>query len=567
MSPQIDDGNRPIRPRSNTTFAFNWRRGRTETAVPQQAETVAPLSLEALIQALTPPAVPSINHARALANSLSSHAPTPRLATLSPILAALCVADSPISLQAAGYDILAAYWENSGSVTLTTADRLACFSFFLDLSIPWSSELWEPRLKALVALIRSGAETVGLESSLIKVLRAWIEGAFLGLAIDDGSVEERSERQRSVEAMLGLLLSLLEKPEFVSRITEADTSGVLQLFGSLIETALFSSTDNNISLASPPSEVSVTSPSSGRIPLKHHRHHSSLSIPQTAVQKTANDYVVDAYLRYLDIRLKAIAPVHLNTILPHLFRALAYYASPLPRLSLTPDVPYQHAIESNIMEKLDALVTGPYSASCTVILKRYLYPERNDLLGSMRTALGALRTLRGSIRRVLVTRLARSYISRQSSVSYTPSGAPGSFNMPEDLVERAWAKETDLSTWDLNRFRTVLCQSIKSWVEIRATESSSGQTSPHVAEVILNEIAGMLKDITVAFEETGDELDYEDIEAVGEILRELTSYIRLQRYVRYPSLPNRGLPLLSRSDTRMVAQHVSPYLQERYPPT
>lgn len=533
MSPQVEDGNRPTRQRSNTTFAaFNWRRGKTDAAVPQQTEAVAPPSLESLIEALTPPAVPSIITARALAGSLSTQSLPPKLAVLNPILAALCAADSPAALQVAGFDILAAYLDNSNSAPLTSADRQACFSLFLDPSIPWSAELWEPRFKALVALIHFGAGSVGIESSLIKVLWTWIGGAFSGILVNDGPmVEEHNERRRCVETLISLLFSLLERPEFVSRITEADTGDVLQQFGGLIERALFSLPDNNVPLASPSPEVLVSSASgsSSRTPQKHHRHHSSLSILQAPVQKTDNDFIVEAYLRYLDIRLKAIAPVHLNTILPHLFRALAYYVTPLPRLSLTPDAPHQHVVESHIMEQLDALVTGPYSSSCTVILKYHLFPDESDLLGSMRTSLGAVRTLRASIRRVLVTRLARSYISRTSSVTCAPSGAPGAFDIPPDLLERAWAKEADLSTWDLNRFRGVLCRSIKSWVESQTKDSSSISSSAQV-EVILNEIAGMLKDITQAFDETGDELDYEEVEAVGNVLRELTSYIRLQRY-------------------------------------
>ena len=84
-----------------------------------------------------------------------------------------------MSLQAAGFDILAAYWENSGSVTLTTADRLTCLSLFMDLSVPWTPDLWEPRFKALLALIHSGTETVGIEQSLLKILRAWTEGIWI----------------------------------------------------------------------------------------------------------------------------------------------------------------------------------------------------------------------------------------------------------------------------------------------------------------------------------------------------------------------------------------------------
>lgn len=430
-------------------------------------------------------------------------------------------------MQAAGYDILAAYWENTGSAALTTADRLTCFSLFLDLSIPWTMELWEPRFKALVAIIHSGTETVGIEPSLLKVLRAWIEGAFLGLTQEGVTGEERGERHRSVDIMIGLLGSLVERAEFVSRLAESDTKSILDLFGNMIDWSLAASWDNVMIPSSPSPDAIVSSPTSmTRIPLKHHRQQSSLSIPQSAPPThSAADIAVDAYLNYLSIRLKAIAPIHLKTILPHLFRALSHYASPLPRLSLTSGSDHQNEIEKRIVDVLDSLVTGPFSASCTVILKYHLYPEESDIPVSTSTSLGALRTLRTSIRRVLMSRLARAYISRTSSVNYTPSGAPGPLEIDRELLDRAWAKE-DITTWDLNRFRSVLCNAIQEWLTM-AQKVEANQRYP--CEQILSEIAGILKDIIQAFDEIGDELDYEEVESVGEVLSALAGYVKGQR--------------------------------------
>jgi tuberous sclerosis 2 len=549
MPSQVDDANRPTRQRSNTTFTpFNWRRTRTDTAIAPPTEPAVPLSLEALIEALTPPAVPSIHHARALASVLMNVSPTPRLTVLNPIIASLCAADSPVSLQAAGFDILAAYWENSGSVTLTTADRLTCLALFMDFSIPWTPELWEPRFKALLALIHSGTETNGIEQSLLKIMRTWIDGAFVGLTSDSTSPEERSERHRSVDALIGLLTALVGRPEFASRLSESDTNSVLQLFGSMIDRSLAASWDNMVLPNSLLSDINLISPTSNsRVPPKHHRHQSSVSVPQTANTHSAADIAVEAYLNYLAVRLKAIASTHLKTILPHLFRALSHYASPLPRLSLTTGTEHQNDIEKRIIDVLDSLVTGPFSSSCTMILKYHLYPdtdEQIDVATSARTSLGALRTLRTSIRRLLMARLARAYISRTSSVSYTPSGAPGSLEIDRELMDRAWAKE-DITTWDLNRFRLVLCDSIQNWLDV-AGSIETALRQP--CELILSEVAGILKDTTQAFDEIGDELDYEEVEAVGEVLHSLTTYLNSQRYA--PIFSSRICSLNLRIQTR-----------------
>src|SRR5438270_13284232 len=109
-----------LRPRANTSFAsFPWRRQPAVTSPPTPA-----LSLHALIEALYPPAVHSLAHARNLASILPNHSPLPRRDILNPILSSLCSADSPTALQAAGFDIFAAYWENPESLPMSTSDRL-----------------------------------------------------------------------------------------------------------------------------------------------------------------------------------------------------------------------------------------------------------------------------------------------------------------------------------------------------------------------------------------------------------------------------------------------------------
>lgn len=537
MSSQQDDASRLIRPRANTSgFAFSgWRRGRPEVAPtpnPGPSTTVPILPLEDLIEALTPPAVPSLNRARSLASALSAHTPAPKLAVLSPILASLCSKESPIPLQAAGYEILAAYWEKSSSAALSTADRLSCLSLFLNPTVPWAQELWEPRYKALQALIRSGEGTVGgMEGSILKILRAWVEGAFSGLVVNDGvSFEERSERHRSVQVLTEFLTSLLKNPEFASRVLEADTTSILELWSVLIDQALSSGDyyPRNSPTSSPVlSPQLVRSPTSPRTSLSHRRHHSSTSIPQVTTVQHPTDLVVEAFLAYLSIRLKAIAPTHLESILPLLFRILAFYATPFPRISLVPNTPRQHPIEIKIFDTLHLIVTGPFSTHCTILLKRFLFPPSNLAAGSIQTSVGALKTLRHSIRRGLINRLSRNHIIR-ASTEPTHSGAPTHIDLESALMERAWAKD-DTATWDLIRFRNVLCRAVKAWSE------KDQDTQPNVVgaskEAVLNEIACLLNDVLQTLDQRYDdsEVDDEEVSAFGDVLQQLVAYVRSLR--------------------------------------
>ncbi|CDO75461.1 hypothetical protein BN946_scf184823.g15 [Trametes cinnabarina] len=533
MPPQHDDANRPVRQRSNTSaFPFTWRR-RTENApTPAPPAISAPLQWEALIEALTPPAVPSLNYARSLATALGAldaHSPPPRLAVLQPVLASLCSPDSPTSLQTAGYDILTAYLEGSGASVVTTADRLSCLSLFRD--VPWSRELWEARTRALAALVGSGAHTAGLEAHILRMLSSWIERAFEGLVQTESvSHEDRLERQRSVESLTAFLTDLVRRPEFVSRLTETDTAGVLQLWERLVDKSL-SVPSEYLNLVSPPSPPylepqasKATSPP--KLSLSHRRHHSSTSLPKLSLLKHPADIIVDAYLTYLSERLVALAPSYLTSILPLLFRALAFYSTPLPRISLEPSVQPQSTLEQRISGVLAKLVSGPYASSCKILLKRHFFPSSKvSQHVSIQASVGALRTLRLSLRQVLESRLARAYIERASSVEYSPAGVPTHLAVERGLMERAWAPDESQS-WDLIRFANVLSRAAKAWIAQDQETVPNAIAAPK--ESVLYEIAAIVKDVIQAMEERGDneDVDDEEIAAIGRIVRELVVYVR-----------------------------------------
>lgn len=537
--PQDADINSRSRPRANTTFSFPpWRRGRTETAPPALPAAPAPPStLEALIDALNPPAVPSLTYARSLASLLPTQTPLPRPAVLNPVLATLCGNESPPALQVAGYDILTAYWENSGATSLGTADRLSYFSLFLGASIAWSSEIWEARFRALRALSSSGTEVVGMESSFLGVLKSWIEGAFEGLlSYDLVDPVERAERGRSIDALTASVTSIVENVEIVARIPEEELGGVLQFYANLVERALDLPTDFAMRTVLPPKSPTDTQGSATTTPSRpstHRRHPSSLSVQTINPSlisppiKHPADLVVTVYINHLTSQLKALAPTHLALILPLLFRTLSFYASPLPRLSISSESQESLPLERKITDTITSLFGGPFATSCIILLKRHLYPPlyaNENSKALIQVSTGAHRSFRNFIRRRLHIRIARAFINRESSVNYTPSGAPGHVDMERDLMERAWPKD-DVQGWDADRLAGTFCQSVEAWVNWEYSVDSDELNARR--EKILEEAAGTLKDVFQELDMRDDDtiMDDETANAIGDTLYQLATYI------------------------------------------
>ena len=539
--PQADaDVGPKNRVRSNTTtfssFAAGWRRPRPETvSVSVPPPQLQALAFDALVEALSPPAVPSLAHARALATTITTQSPLPKPALLNPLLGSLCDVDSPPQLQCTGYEIMASYWERyEGKVT--TSDRLAHCSLLLQTS--WSQEVGDARLRALRALTKGGGDAFGIEIPLLNLLKSWIDGACDAYLSCDPS--DCADRERSIELLAAFVSSILEHPETVARISEGELASVLKFYASLVSKTLdiplpFTTSDSP-STASPAgsSEQSTVQRSASN---GHKRHSSSLSvrsIPPSAVHPSRHpaELTTTIYLDHLHSQLKSLAPKILAVILPLLFRAQAFFASPLPRLSVTGSRPRGPVgLEERIQKMLHSLFSGPYGASCMVILKRHLSPT-DQILDShgLSISFGAHRMLRFDIRQALCSKMARAYIARLSTHTYTPSGAPSHMDLEKDLMERAWSKD-DLSGWDLLKLGRMLCKSIEAWAKRAGTESD--QTIQADRDHILDEAAGTLKDIFQEFDEREDGVDMDEEEAsiAGETLRHLVSFVRPLKYV------------------------------------
>ena len=552
MSPQeVEPLFRP-RGRSNTnSFAtFPWRRGRHDPPTNPPAAPEPALSVDDLIAALSPPAVPSLATARALSAALAN-ASNVQLFSLAPILASLCTAEAPASLRAAGYDILTAFLERIPAPPLAVSDRIALFSLFpAGGQSAWDSDVWEARFRAFSAFTREGAEIAGIEPQLLEMLQTWIDAAFSGLLASSprdvlispsasSSSTERAERERSVDVLGSFLTVTTSRLETLARLGEPTIGKVLSFLGGLVERALALPSDPPLSAhANPEGAHSSIPPTPTRPSQTHRRHHSSASLsspvapsPLGPAPRRPADIAVALYLDHLDAQARYLSPMHLKTILPTLFRCLASYASQLPRLSLSSSDQFdtQFPLERHIVKVLDPILNGPYTASCFIILRQHLLPRTGGGLGAWRvgvqTATGACRTLRIYVRRALCTRLARSYISRMSADSYAQSGALGGIGLEQGLMERAWSKD-EFTRGDLGKVGRMLRRAAEAWVSVQP--DGDGGTDTEREDVLL-EIGGALRDIFQEYDERADSSDVEvgedETNVVGETLLVLARYI------------------------------------------
>jgi hypothetical protein len=439
-------------------------------------------------------------------------------------------------------------------------------------------DLWEPRFKALRALTRYGSDVVGIEVPVLDVLKSWIEAGFEGLLNNDVVLERtvRAERERSIDILVKFLAAILDNVEIVARIPEEELLRVLGFYATLVDRSIRTNTSSQDRSSLPSSD----STSSSNIPSRtssHRRNHSSVSassipspssaspaaIPKVSTKSPA-DIAIALYLDHLSSQLKTLSPDYLDTILPLLFRALAFCASPLPRLSVLPHPTKKASSEDRIVEMLNALFAGPYSTTCMLILKRHLFPPamtnyttRNPeaaanaqishfVANAIHTTLGAHRTFRNYVRRALSSRLARAYISRETSIGYSPSGAPGHLDLERDLMERAWPKEDYTSSalglggngWDAGRLGKVLTKSVEAWVEWQCMIDNE-RNWERGKEDVLEEAAGVLKDIWQELDARGEDdsgdsggLDEEEACVVGETLYKLVGYVFPLRYAK-----------------------------------
>lgn len=571
MSPPAQESHgqsRPHRPRANTSFAvpnLPWRRNRPDST-PLSSSPAAPvqtLPMEALLQSLAPPAVPSLTHARSLVTALSTQTPAPPATTLTPILFSLCTPESPPALQAVGFDALTAYC-NCGTV-LSTSDRLTYFEL-VRTPRPWSYEVWECRLKALNALMPSVDDTVGVEGSLLATLRTWLGSAADELfATSPVTIPDRVERERAVEVLGDALTSWSVKVDNTGRLGEAHVSYLFDFYQKLVERALrappLDFMQNN---STPPTPFRENSSPSTSSPKAHRRHPSSasnlispssISSPQqrTASIRQPSHLIMIIYLNFLESRITRLPVTYLDALVPVLSQILATYMSQLSAVSLPvaprPPTSDQQAIELRVLKIANALLTGPYSIACLTHLKRSLLPTEGaeaDPEVRVKISTGSVRMLRLQIRQVLEDRLAANTISSDSFDSATYAGTPGLVSIDQHLLDRAqrgWQKERNMP-WDAKKIGTLLNKAIRAWIAFPSPVPFVPGRESNGKETVLEEVASVLKDVLEEMERQGENHTYisynETMRAVGETLLELVSYIKSLRYVEVRFVQAKG---------------------------
>lgn len=343
---------RPRLPHTATTTTESSSNSSLHTATGLGNQTIGqPLMVDDLIQDLVS-SEPSIGIARSLASALSTCSPLPQPKRLTPILIKLCGKGCPPQFQAAGYEILSAYWENveAPHEELGTAERVTLFSLFEDKAFNWASDLWEARFKALRALTQDGINIIGMELDFLRCVTSWIEEVFNGwltasketCAPNDNpfhspTVDSRDipERERCIDVLAVFLANCLQRNDRLRDITQ---SRLLDFYVSLVT--------RSIDMAPPPSLHSVLTPRTERPPghrQPHQRTISSISavssLPSSSVISTSSFFsasswngadpsrvkppqekAIQLYLDALQSQLKTLFPSSLNEIMPILFR-------------------------------------------------------------------------------------------------------------------------------------------------------------------------------------------------------------------------------------------------------
>lgn len=438
---------------------------------------------------------------------------------------------------------------------LTTSDRLVYLST-MPFTESWSQDVWEPRLKALNALISSVEDVIGAEETLLRILSSWVLDA-----LEDYCLEEvtRQEKERAVVALNDAYIGWYNKLDTTGRISESFVSSLYDLYTALIDKALCYPVDSgqhsSASTSIPSTPHRENSSASANSPNRHRRHPSSttnitspLSHQNTRRLVRGPVHVVTTIaLNTIDARNSRLSYAFLPILIPLLFRLLSALMPALP--PLTPHASSEHQndpVEHRLVRTVTALFSGPYSTTCLILLRKLMAPTSMPSAGNSfddealsklyldmaKVSRGAIRVLRLQIRQVLEDRMAMRFLQRDIATMATPAGAPGSAQSLskslEERAQRAWKTE-GAGVWDARKVGFFLCRSIQVWIAFPA---------PIDKEKIFEEIAGLLKDVLEELDdrledrETTLDRDFRDNDtgtAVGQALAELMNYVRSLR--------------------------------------
>ncbi|KAH6911892.1 hypothetical protein BKA70DRAFT_1422605 [Coprinopsis sp. MPI-PUGE-AT-0042] len=498
-------------------------------------------TVESLIEMISSPTAPTPAHVRLLSRLLSKQTP-PRFSSLQPILPRLCNEKAPVALQALGYDVMTAYWSNAkvrNASWPTTSDALSCLTFFLKNPLRWSLDLWEVRYRALAAITKDGTDLRGLETVVVSILKDCIASAFRILTNPPkgGPSLSPAECERCITTVGKFLSSLVAYRPNVARLREEMFMGIFRFYADIVDAHIqLPPSQQTQALLSPRADATLRvnatdepgSPTQRRPQNKRRTTASGLASmiflsPPSRPEQTTHtpsprlkhpaEIGIALYLTHASAHLQQLSTTQMEDVLPLLFRALAFVALPLPRLTLHPYVSETETLEDLIINLLHSLVPSPLASVAMRIIMQHLSPQADKFLADLKnptpdpstalhsfsmmimTSLGATRAFRVYVRRALAANLERSY---RPSVSAPQEKLGFRPNFTQELADLAWLK-TDRG---IGRPR-VFASSIREWVHWQpelpiAADAAYDDLVDRISEAketILEEAAGLLKDV------------------------------------------------------------------------
>lgn len=522
---QDDPKQQKKRPRAKTGGPIpNIIKGRPSAAVtttPVTQDDLSPthLSVGELLSLLTPPAVLSLSHARALQMALRTE--TPSLESIFPVVTRLCAPGTHVPLMICGLEIITVY-SLSDAPPLTDIDRASMFAIVRSSDLSWA--LSKPRYNCLSALTKEGSCVAGFEEQFVQFSEACLSSIFDTLSSDEE--QERLQKEQYIESHSELLRNVYVKN--ASSYTDKDLRGTLQFYDCfmqrLLDAILFPSSDS-LSIPSSPSVLhhrrTGSSPQAS-LPFSGSRPHI-VSEPMTPLEKTV--LPCQMYLAFLDVFRPRLSLEEIPHIVYNLLRMVGAHITPLPHISAAP-LPHRHRarpIEDTALNHLFVLLQGSFSVTVAANVKAYLSSDNKHV------ALGAFRTARAVLRDAAVSRMALLSLRRPKFDTdiTAPTGQMVLTEKYTRVLERAHKENVEVPAFALDRLCKPTGKAIGEW------------SSRSDADMVLEEAVGITIDIV---DEACDRVEDNDSESntpmigpeegrfIGTVLSETVKYIQRTRY-------------------------------------
>ncbi|GJJ09217.1 hypothetical protein Clacol_003439 [Clathrus columnatus] len=487
----------------------------TTTPLTQDDSPPTHLSVDELLSSLTPPAVLSMNHARALHMALRID--TPPLDSLIPVVSRLCAPGTPFPFVICGLEIIAVC-STSDLRPLTDIERASLFAVVRSSDLSWA--LSKPRYNCLTALTKGGTCLAGFEEQFQRYSEECI-GFIMELLLSDDEPERR-QKEQYVESHSELLRNAFVKNP--SSYTDKHLRNTLQFYDRFVQRSLdailFPSSDS-VSIPSSPSVLHRRSGSSPQasLPFFGSRPHTE---PLTLLEKTM--LPCQMQLAFLDIYRSRLTSDEILHVIHNLLRMIGAHITPLPHISATP-LPPRHVvrlIEEAALNHLFVLLQGPFSVTVAANVKTYLSSDNKQV------SLGAFRTIRAVLRDAAISRMALLSL-RRSKFDVDITAPTGQMVLTESytrVLERAHKEIVEVPAFALDRLCKPTAKAIRQW------------SSRADAEMILEEAVGITIDIV---DEACDRVEGTDSEAntsmigpeegrfIGSVLSEAVKYVQRAR--------------------------------------